>query len=148
MLYPPSRNFLFQSIANRIAPDHPSLIAIIQYYAQDLWAAVWFYNNRRTRSEVVAFLQAQLVDRTPEARQVLKDFFNLAPFSTSTYSLRKASSSSDPFEQAEWLLGKWTKNGKATAGRGPLCPGELHPKIIVVAFMLALLQHVTIETSP
>lgn len=137
-----SKNTPFDLVAHQIEPNTLYLAPMIRHYSQDLAAAVWLAGNRRGRAHDVEFLREKLNESTVAAESELRSYFNLPPYSSALFSLLEASQTDAPFKQARWLLAKWvTPDGNVRPGRGKLCPGELHPKTLVVVLTLAVLAH-------
>lgn len=121
----------------------PYLASQIEQFLHEIRTAHWFYENRRSRAEVVDKLRSLLGIRSEQNRSALSAYFKLAPYNTSYCSIRQLAGTTDEFEQAEWLISIWAKGKNAIAGRGKAqLPGEPHPKVLCVTLVWALLDHV------
>lgn len=141
------RTEILRSIAERLAPDSRYFFGMLQHFTPDLSATIWFEKGRPSRSQTVEYLKRCVRSIDPNSESELKAYFNRAPYATVHYSLTKTSGASDPYEKARWLLKNWARGENAKQGRGKLCPGEMHPKAIVIAFVLALLEHLGKEKT-
>lgn len=142
-----SRIEILRSIAERLAPESRYFFGMLQHYTPDLSAAIWFEKSRPGRSQTVEYLKRCIGRQDPNTESELKAYFNRAPYATVHYSLTRMAGSSDPYEKARWLLKTWSSGKNAKQGRGKLYPGKMHPKVIVIAFALALLEHLGKEKT-
>ncbi len=133
------------SVVSRISKGGPTshLTAQIRFLLQDIWAANWFYEERRGRSEVVKELRLLVQNKNQENRITLTALLKSAPYSTLFCSIKNLSNSTDVFDQAAWLIQNWSKGNKASAGRGKaILKTEPHPKVLCVVLLFAILEHV------
>ena len=138
---------VLRSIAEQLAPRSGYLFGMLRHYAQDLSVTIWFEKSRPSRSHSVKFLKRCVGSHDPNSESELRTIFNRAPYATVHYSLTQMAGTSNPYEKARWLLRYWARNENAIQGRGKLCPHEMHPKVVVIAFVLALLEHLGDQTT-